>query len=300
MPVGPQRAYDSRTGGTPLAPGATAHVAFDGILPADASRRRRQPDRHRGHRRRLLDGVARGHGRSRSRPTSTPRPPARPSPTRSSSPSPPAASTSSRSPAATLVVDVTGYFTGDGRRRRAPACTCPMPRQRGCSTPARPTSTRSARRPSRQPRLDGRGRHQRLRRREPPTSPSCTPCTRATSPPTPPAPPRPDASNLNASRRRPDRRQPGHHVALSSRGLGPLRPGRRRPAGRRDRLLHRCRRRARRCAPEANPAPPAPDRIVIPSAGIDIPSATASTRPPWPTARATGRTSASWASPATS
>jgi len=37
VPVGPQRAYDSRTGGKALAPGATAHVAFAGILPADAS-----------------------------------------------------------------------------------------------------------------------------------------------------------------------------------------------------------------------------------------------------------------------
>jgi LPXTG-site transpeptidase (sortase) family protein len=37
VPAGPQRAYDSRTGGTPLTAGAIAHVPFAGILPADAS-----------------------------------------------------------------------------------------------------------------------------------------------------------------------------------------------------------------------------------------------------------------------
>jgi LPXTG-site transpeptidase (sortase) family protein len=37
MPVGPQRAYDSRIGGAALPPGATVHVNFPGILPADAA-----------------------------------------------------------------------------------------------------------------------------------------------------------------------------------------------------------------------------------------------------------------------
>jgi LPXTG-site transpeptidase (sortase) family protein len=35
--VAPRRAIDTRTGRTPLAPGAIAHVPFDAILPADAS-----------------------------------------------------------------------------------------------------------------------------------------------------------------------------------------------------------------------------------------------------------------------
>jgi LPXTG-site transpeptidase (sortase) family protein len=265
VPVGPQRAFDSRTGGMAVAPGATAHVAFAGILPADASAVVAN----------LTVTEATAAGYWTAWPTGAPRP------ATSNLNSAAAGQTIANQiivPVAAggidvfsqsgghLVVDVTGYFTGP----KAPSSNA------GLYVPATPTRVLDTRTADLDP-LGPAAQPQPGWSLEAAISGYAAVSANVTLVHAlhpgyvtayPAGTPRPDASNLNATAA--GQTVPNQVItSLGQRGLGlyvqaggdvlvdvtgyytgsPV---------------------ASTVPPEANPAPPAPDRIVIPAAGIDI------------------------------